>query len=356
MHQTSRSNVPVLLTLLLLIFSAVSGCMPFADAAPLTRTGFYFDTFITLTLYGTADETLLDECFSIAETYEQLFSATLPESEISKINRAGGAPVSVSDDTLSLLKTGLKYCKLSRGGFDITVGKLSSLWNFSENEGTVPDKDLLADAVSTVGYQNISITGSTVTLQNPDTSIDLGAIAKGYIADRMKEYLNQNGVTEGTINLGGNVLCIGPKADGSTYRIGIQMPFSDQGTVAAVIGVTDQTVVSSGVYERYITVDDKLYHHILDPGTGYPYENDLLGVTVICQDSVDGDGLSTTCFSLGLEEGMALIERLPDTEAVFITEDYRFHCSSGIGDTISFEESTSPVPAALRMFFHLASI
>ena len=100
--------------------------------------------------------------------------------------------------------------------------------------------------------------------------------------------------------------------------------------------MTNESVVSSGVYERYIRVDDKIYHHILNPSTGYPYENNLLSVTVICQNSVDGDGLSTTCFSLGLEKGMELIESLEDTEAVFLTEDDKLHCSSGIGDTIPF--------------------
>lgn len=324
--------------LLLLVPLLLSGCASASSSEPITKSGFYFDTIITITLYGTTDESLLDDCFSIADTYEHLFSATLSDSEISQINQAGGAPVTVSDETLSLLEKGLEYCERSNGGFDITIGKLSSLWDFSENGSALPDTNAIAAAISTIDYRNILISENEVSLKNPEASIDLGAIAKGYIADRMKEYLNEQGVTEGMINLGGNVLCIGPKQDGSNYRIGIQMPFEDQGAVAAVVEVKDQTVVSSGVYERYIIVDDKLYHHILNPATGYPYENGLLGVSIICQDSVDGDGLSTTCFSLGLEDGMKLIESLPDTEAVFITEDYEFHCSSGIGDTIPFEK------------------
>ena len=328
-----------LLTLILsLSLTTLFACTSYAPSEPLTKSGFYFDTVITLTLYGTTDESLLDNCFSIAGTYEKLFSATLPDSEISQINQAKGSPVTVSDETVSLLKKGLEYCGLSNGGFDITIGKLSSLWDFSENGGALPDPNAIDAAISTVDYHNVLISGNEVTLKNPDTAIDLGAIAKGYIADRMKEYLNGQGVTEGTINLGGNVLCIGQKQDGSNYRIGIQMPFAEQGAIAAVVEVTDQTVVSSGVYERYITVDDKLYHHILNPATGYPYENGLLGVSIICRDSVDGDGLSTACFSLGLEDGMKLIESLADTEAVFITDDYEFHCSSGIGDTIPFEK------------------
>lgn len=321
---------------LLCILFTCSGCTKKSD--PVTKTGFYFDTVITLTIYDSSKESLLDDCFSLADQYEKLFSTTIDSSDVSRINQAKGDFVTVSDETINLIQKGLTYCKLSNGGFDLTIGKVSSLWNFSENDGLLPDSDQLAVAVSTVDYENIVIENNKVRLENPDTAIDLGGIAKGYIADRMKEYLNQNGVTEGTINLGGNVLCIGPKSDGSPYRIGIQKPFDDQGAAAAVVEVTDKTVVSSGIYERYITVDDKLYHHILNPSTGYPYENNLLGVTIICQDSVDGDGLSTTCFALGLEEGMKLIESLPNTECIFITEDYEFHCSSGIGNNIPFEE------------------
>lgn len=326
----------VLLTALLFLLSACPGCGG-ASYEPLSKTGFYFDTVITVTLYHTADKSLLDDCFALADEYEKKFSASLPESEISKINQAKGKPITVSDETAYLLKKGLSYGELSRGGFDITIGKLSALWDFSDPNGAPPDADAIAKAASTVDYRLVSVAGNTVTLQNPDTRIDLGGIAKGYIADRIKAFLNERGVTEGTINLGGNVLCVGPKSDGSRYRIGIQMPFDQQGAVAGVVEVTDQTVVSSGVYERYFTADQKNYHHILNPDTGYPYENGLLGVTVICPDSVDGDGLSTSCFSLGLEDGMALIERLSDTEAVFLTDDYKFHCSSGIQDTIPFE-------------------
>ncbi len=343
MRLTSYGKKRLSITILIvLIFCLAFGSYKRQTAGHITKTGFYFDTVITLTLYDDKCQHLLDDCFALAEKYENLFSATIPSSEISQINQAGGMPVTVSDETIALLNKGLEYCSMSNGGFDITIGKLSSLWDFSEHNDSLPDPAAIADAVSTIGYQNIIISGNEVRLNNPNAAIDLGAIAKGYIADQMKAYLNQNGVTEGAINLGGNVLCIGPKSNGSAYRIGIQMPFAPQGLAAAVVEVPDDTVVSSGVYERYITVDDQIYHHILNPATGYPYENDLLGVSILCQNSVDGDGLSTTCFSLGLTDGMELIESLADTEAVFITQDYEFHCSSGIGDKIPFKIQDMP--------------
>ena len=215
------------------------------------------------------------------------------------------------------------------------------MWDFSTkalldetDASMIPSDEDIQSALKTVDYHAVVVDGTTVTLTDPDAKIDLGGIAKGYIADRMKDYLNENGATSGIINLGGNVLCLGTKADGSAYSIGLQRPFDENGSLIAAVHVTDETVVSSGVYERSFEVNGKLYHHILDTATGYPYDNGLLGVTIITDESVDGDGLSTTCFALGLKDGMALIESLSDTEAIFITDDYELHASSGIGSRI----------------------
>lgn len=336
-HFNILRPIPKAAPCLLLALLLFSGCALPPKNGTASKTGFYFDTVITVTLYDSSDSSLIDGCFSIAEAYEKMLSATKEGSDVFNVNQANGSPVTVKDETAALLEKGLAYSKLSGGAFDITVGRLSSLWNFSKNDGSLPDKSALQNAVSTVGYQNVSIAGNEVSLTNPDAAIDLGAIAKGYIADQMKAYLNEHGVTAGTINLGGNVLCIGPKPDGSPYRIGIQKPFDERGSTAAVVEVMDGTVVSSGVYERYITVDGKRYHHLLDPSTGYPYENGLLSVTILCEASVDGDGLSTACFSMGLYDGMELIERTEGAEAVFLTEDSKLHCSSGIGDSIQIE-------------------
>lgn len=305
---------------------------------PVSKSDFYFDTVITITLYGEENASYIDDCFKLASHYENLFSNTIADSDISKINNANGTPVTVDDDTIELLQKGIYYGDLSLGQFDITIGKLSSLWDFPNNSGTVPSESDIEATLSTIDYHAIVIDGNEVSLSNPDAMIDLGGIAKGYIADKMKDYLNEKDITSGMINLGGNVLTLGDKPDGSNYNIGIQKPFSDDGTAIASVEVSDETVVSSGVYERYFYVGDNFYHHILNPKTGYPYDNNLLGVTIICPKSVDGDGLSTTCFALGLEDGMKLIESLDDTEAVFITDDYELHTTSGIGSDIPFHE------------------
>ncbi len=333
-----------LLLILCMFSAALSGCSLPSSEQTISKSGFYFNTVIQITLYKSSYESLLEDCFSLADTYESYFSNTVSDSDISNINNADGAFVEVHDETIELLKKGIYYGDLSDGNFDITIGKLSDLWNFSTYalldevpESAVPTDDEIQEALKTVDYKGVTIDGNKVALSNPDSKLDLGGIAKGFIADKMKAYLEENGVESGMINLGGNVLTLGKKADGSSYTIGIQKPFSEDGEAIASVEVADKTVVSSGVYERYYEIGDKFYHHILNPHTGYPYDNHLLGVTIICDDSVDGDGLSTTCFTLGLDDGMALIESLADVEAIFITDDYELHTSSGMGTTIPYQ-------------------
>ena len=316
----------------------------------ISKSGFYFDTIITITLYGTNDSTYIDHCFEMAKDYENKFSNTIASSEITKINDAAGmTEVTVSDETIELLNTGIKYGDLSHGAFDLTLGHLSDLWNFSENanqaektnhnadSSILPAQEAIKTCIKHIDYTKLNISGNTVYLNDIKSKIDIGGIAKGYIADRMKEYLNSRGITSGIINLGGNILTIGEKIDGSDYTIGIEKPFDENRNAMATVKVKDKSVVTSGVYERYYKVQNTLYHHILDVKTGYPYDNGLYSVTIISDSSMDGDALSTTCFALGLEDGLELIECLDNTEAIFITSDYKIHTSSGVGKSIPFD-------------------
>lgn len=309
---------------LLLLSSILTGCS--APKEPISQNGFLLDTVINITIYDTSDTSLLSESFAICEQYEQLLSRTIEDSDISKINKASGKPVSVSKDTIELIKKSIDYSKLSNGAFDITISPLSDLWDFKNNK-KVPDQTAIDEAKSLVNYHTIKLTKDTVTLENPRASIDLGAIAKGFIADKIKTYLISEGVTSAIIDLGGNVLTIGSKPDGSSWNIGIQKPFDERNTPITSVSLKDESVVTSGVYERYFEKDGIIYHHILDPSTGYPYENGLLSVSILSESSVDGDALSTTCFALGLDKGMAFIESLPGVDAIFITDDEVLHDS-----------------------------
>lgn len=289
---------------------------------PLSKTEFYFDTVITITVYDSKDVKILNTCFDYCKEFENLVSRTIPTSDISRINALAGSSVEVSDTTIKLLKKGIEFGKLTDGTFDITIAPLVELWDIKNNPGNVPSESDIAKTLSHVNYENIVIDGNTVTLTDPDAAIDLGGIAKGYMADQLKDYLLREGVTSAIINLGGNVLTIGEKPDGTTFNIGIQKPFDKQNATITSVQVKDSSVVTSGSYERYFKVDDTVYHHILNTKNGYPCNNELLSVTILSEKSVDGDALSTACFALGLEEGQKLIESLDNIDAIFVTKDY----------------------------------
>lgn len=333
-----------LFTILLTVSVCLPSCAKKTDTEPVSRSGIFFDTVITITLYdsaysGSNGQELLDSCFLLCEQYEELFSTTIPTSDISQINQQAPSPVSVDDATMELLDIGLRYCALSQGHFDITIGALSSLWDFSSGKHSVPEASQIAAALQTVDYRQVQMKNGQVSISDPNAVLDLGGIAKGYIADALKSYLTENGVTSGIIDLGGNILLIGAKPDGSNYNIGIRTPFAEAASSIAILRISDCSIVSSGNYERYFYDDNgTLYHHILDTATGYPISNGLNAVTIISPASVDGDALSTTCFSLGLQEGMELIESLENVEAVFIDCENHLTLSSGLkqsGDIIT---------------------
>ena len=291
----------------------------------LTYTDMLFDTVIKIQILDPADESILDGLKKLCEKYDTMFSATNTDSELYKLNHANGQPFTVSSETANLIQEGIHYSELSGGAFDLTIEPVSALWDFKADKPTVPSSDAIAQAVSHVDYTKVDIQDNTVTLEDPEAGIDLGAIAKGYIADQVKTYLKKQGIKHAIINLGGNVDVIGTKPDGSKYNIGIQKPFDESGEAITSVQLKDQTVVTSGIYERYFKKNGKLYHHILDPRTGYPCENNLYSVSIITDSSTKADALSTTCFLLGYEKGMELIQSMDGVKAIFITDDEKVH-------------------------------
>lgn len=316
------------------------------STTPISKNAFKLNTIIEITIYDSQDESLLDGAMAICDKYEQIYSRTLETSELYRLNHGLLKAVKenqniflISDELADIFEAGLYYSNLSNGAFDITVAPITSLWDFISTESVVPNKRTIEKALDAVGYRYMTLDENTVTFEKDKMGIDLGAIAKGYIADRIKDYLLEQGVKSALINLGGNVLTVGVKPSGKAFKIGIQKPFADRKEIVATMEIKDMSVVSSGIYERYFIKDGILYHHILDPDTGYSYQNDLVSVTIISPKSVDGDGLSTTCFVLGLEKGMELIQSLEDTYAIFITEDYSLHYTEGFFDHITVKET-----------------
>lgn len=302
------------------IILSITGCSELSGK-PLTYTGIALDTVINIQIYDSHDEELVRHCQKLCEEYEAKFSRTLENSEIAQINAAGGAPVEVSQDTITLIKKGVYYSDMSDGAFDITIGSVTSLWDFKAEDPSPPSPEALAEAVNHVNYRKILIDGNTVRLLDPAAKLDLGAIAKGFIADRIKEYLQEEGVRHALIDLGGNILAIGGKSDGTPFNIGIRKPFSESGNPITSIRISNKSVVTSGTYQRYFKKDDTLYHHILNSSNGRPCNNGLNSVTIITDSSLTADALSTTCFLLGPEAGMSLVNRLDNVDAVFINTD-----------------------------------
>lgn len=291
----------------------------------ISDSDFFFDTVITITLYNDSDPSLIEDCFDLCSEYESLLSRTVEGSDVWNINHAGGKPTEVDPRTAGLIRDALSYSSLTDGRFDISIAAASTLWDFTDHDNDLPDPDALNEALQHIDYKKVHVSGNSVTLEDPEMMIDLGGIAKGFIADQLKSYLVDKGVKNALINLGGNVLAIGNKPDGSPYLIGIQYPFRDEGETIAAAMLSDSSLVTSGGYERYIEKDNEIYHHILDPQTGYAVDSDILSVSICCSSSLQADALSTCTFLLGYDEGAKLIESQKNVTALIITDDLKLH-------------------------------
>ena len=364
----SRFFYLILCTVLVCPMLLFTGCENITDAdtsttgnEPISISSIKLNTAVQITIYDSQDKALLDDCLALCDKYELIFSRTNEKSELYKLNHRKDTsdkdtntdrqttpyPVSgtadtwhISEDLAALLSEGLDITRESDGAFDIAIAPLTSLWDFTAEDPKVPDDAAIQKALPLCSSDGVTIDGQDITLPSDDIQFDVGAIAKGYIADRMKDLLVKKGVKSAIINLGGNVLCIGSKPDGTPFKVGIQKPFADRNETEAVMDITGKSVVSSGIYERCFKQGGKLYHHILNPQTGYPYENGLISVTIISDQSVDGDALSTTCFALGLEDGLKFAEK-KGVQAVFITEDYELHYTDGFQDEINVTDVES---------------
>ncbi|MCL2339923.1 MAG: FAD:protein FMN transferase [Actinomycetia bacterium] len=295
-----------------------AGQTPSAEAQ---AAHFYaFNTVISLQSYDPAElcEPAFAQAFQECRRFEQLFSRTLTHSDISAINRSAAQTVEIDRDTFRLLSAAQYYCRASQNTFDITIGAASALWNFAEKQ--LPDPRELAAALEHVDWQKLQLaavedgTGPATRYQacltDPQAAVDVGGMAKGYIADRLTELLKSAALTNFYINLGGNTTVQGYKPGGSSWRVGVQDP-NNKDQIAAVVETTNCSLVTSGIYERCFSLNGVLYHHILDTKTGYPVHTDVAGVTVVCPDSIDAEGFSTTLLALGQARGAEFVQNHP---------------------------------------------
>ncbi len=325
-----KPRIIAVITLIGVLFT--SGCREKGDNF-VSDTHFALGTVNTIRIQSRNAGKLIKECFSILDSVEKKMSRNLPDSEVSRINlMAGIEPVEVSEDTFKVIKKGLEISDLGDGYFDITIGPVVSLWGIGTESAKVPSTSELKKALSLVDYRNVVINEDerTVFLEKQGMSLDLGAIAKGWAADQIHQFLVANKVERGIINLGGNVLVLGKKTNTAPWRVGVQNPEESRGSYIGVIEADDTAVVTSGKYERYFIENGHKYHHIFNPFTGYPVENDLISVTIVANESVAADGFSTLVFALGKEKGMKLIEEVPFVDAVIVTKSHDVYTSRGL--------------------------
>ena len=334
---------------LIIIFACALLLLSSCQSVPVTLSDntFALDTIIQVKLYypseRLSDDTLIDRTFSLIRELENTLSVHIDGSDLYNIKEnAGLNPVTVSSVTYSVIQESLKYSQLTNGLFDVTAGPLIDLWAIDPPYGHVPTEDELNDVLKLIDYNKIDfMSDSQIYLEDSGMIINLGAIAKGTIADEAKSFLLQNGVASAFINLGGNVLLIGSKPDGSDFSIGIQNPFDDRGTYLMAVALSDKAIVSSGDYERYFEYDGVIYHHILNTKTGYPADTNIKQVSIIAPNSQMADALSTSVLLLGIEKGLELIKTFDDVEAVFVTKDQYIYITEGLRDKITFDDDES---------------
>ncbi len=330
-------------TLLFLFLITLCGCANSAessseDTKEYSRDIFAMDTYMYLKAYGEHADTALGYSSEQILSLEELFSVTSEKSDIWAINHSDGEPVSVSDDTIAVLNKAIEIGGKTNGALDVTIYPLLTEWGFTTDTQQVPTDDIIADKLKLIDYTKISVKGNTVQL--PDNmQIDFGALAKGYTSDCVTDILKENGVKSALVNLGGNVHAVGTKPDGTLWKVGVQNPFSPSEQVC-ILEIADKAVITSGNYERFFTDENgRKYWHILDSADGFPADNGLVSVTIVGENGLLCDALSTALFVLGTDKAIDYWRNSADFEMILITDDEKIIYSEGLSDFINFTAS-----------------
>ncbi len=309
---------------------------------------FALGTVVSIKIYDSNDTSIFPSIFAYIDELEEVFSKVIEGSDIYRINEEGKQPspqpVEVSEETIELLVQALEFSTLSGGRFEPTIAPIVSLWDIGGMNPYLPKDEEIQELLPYVNYQNVVVDQEALTVQVAHgMALDLGAIAKGYIGDKVVERLKDEGISQALINLGGNVITLGSKPGDKPFLIGIQNPLAARNIPLGVIKLKDTSIVSSGTYERFMEINGVVYHHILDPETGSPVDNEILQVTILSDKSVDGDGYSTTLFSMGLEKGLALANSTEGIEAAFVTKDLSIYPTAGFLEIFTLEDASFTV-------------
>lgn len=343
--KSKLTKKPLIVVAVILIIavaaSSMTGCS--VSTAPVTDEMFAIDTIIKFTVYADTDAAnkAIDTAKAEITRLESMLSASIETSDISSINNSKTEPVNVSEETADLINRSLEISKTVNGAFDISVRPLVTLWGFDTKNFTVPSDNDIKSTIGYVDYKKISVSDTSVRLSD-NMSLDLGAIAKGYIADRVVSVMCDSGITSAIVSLGGNVVAIGKKPS-SDFSIGIEYP-DGYGDSFAVINGFCGAAVTSGAYQRYFEQNSVRYHHIIDPETGYPSDSDISSVTVFSDDSTLCDALSTAFFVMGIEKTTAYCKANPDIDVAILSADYKtLYVTSNIKSRLSLTKGYNDI-------------
>lgn len=298
------------------------------------KNEFVLGTFSQIRVYApsqTEGEAIIQKAFDRVREIENRMSSHIETSQVYEINQeAGISSVEVTDDTLKVIQNGIDYYDETQGLFHIGIGSLIELWGIGSEHPYIPTQSEIEEKLEYLDIHAIQIQGNHVQLMNPQMSLDLGGIAKGYAVDESARILQEEGIQSGFINFGGDVYALGDKPDETPWNVGIREPVIESGSVLGRIPSTNVSVVTSGDYERYSIKEDTVYHHILDPRTGYPSQSGLSSVTIVSDTSIAGDVYSTAAFIMGLDAGLQLIEAAENIEGIFVNHQKEIFLSSGL--------------------------
>lgn len=313
------------------------------QAKPFETDGFGMGTVISQKLYGRNARRAADEVWGKIHYLEGLMAINAAGGDVNRLNEhAGQGYIALCPETVTVLQSAIKIAGLSGGAFDITVGPVVKCWNIGADSPAIPAEAELKQLITLLGYQDVHIDAdrNCAALARAGQMVDLGGIAKGYAGDAVREIYQKQGIRSALVNLGGNVVALGKRPDGKPWSIGIQNPRAANGKYIGIVQAADQAVVTAGDYQRYFEKNGKRYHHIIDPRTGRPAASGLMSVTVVAGSSTDADALSTAAFVLGLDQGMQLIKRYGQAEAIFITTDNKIYVTEGLQGLFTFKDET----------------
>lgn len=348
-----KKRTAMIVGCMVLFLFIIAGCStekiatdtPKINKEPYSDQQTLIGTYVQIRIYDDGKEEVLEKAFDKVKDLGDRITVNEKGSEIDEINdQAGIKPVKVSDDVYELVKRAYEYSADSDGGFDMAIGPVTQLWHIGFPDARKPSQDEIDEALKLVDYKKVKLNDKekTVYLEEKGMALDLGAIAKGYITDEVVKVLEENDVTTAIVDLGGNIYVLGnsPRKEGADWNVGIQDPNQARNTVIGKIKESNKTLVTSGIYERYLEVDGQKYHHLFNPDTGYPFDNDIAGVTVITDKSIDGDGLSTAVFSMGVKKGLEYAESLDNVDVIFVTKDDKIYVSKGIEKTFEIDKDS----------------